>query len=99
MLAYLRTNHAHFARAINQADPRLKVLPTDSLYLAWMDCRGLGMDAEAVNKFMLTKARVWLDKGQKFGIEGHGFMRVNLGCSRVTVDEAIRRITSAVAKI
>lgn len=97
MLTYLRANHAHFARSINAADPRLKVLPTDSLYLAWMDCRSLGLDAEALNKFMLTKARVWLDKGQKFGIEGHGFMRVNLGCPRSTVDEAIRRITAAVA--
>lgn len=97
MLTYLRANHAHFATSINAADPRLKVLPTDSLYLAWMDCRGLGLDAEALNKFMLTRARVWLDKGQKFGIEGHGFMRVNLGCPRSTVDEAIERITAAVA--
>ncbi|AVA26106.1 MalY/PatB family protein [Rhizobium sp. NXC24] len=99
MLAYLRANHAHFATAIHKADPRLKVLPTDSLYLAWMDCRGLGMDADALNKFMLTKARVWLDKGQKFGIEGHGFMRVNLGCPRAIVDESIRRITAAVAEL
>lgn len=99
MLEYLRGNHKRFADAINAADPRLKVLPTDSLYLAWMDCRGLGMDADSLNKFMLTKGRVWLDKGQKFGIEGHGFMRVNLGCPRSTVDEAIRRITSAVAAI
>ncbi|MFC3165803.1 MalY/PatB family protein [Ciceribacter thiooxidans] len=99
MLTYLRTNHAHFAGAINNVDPRLKVLPADSLYLAWMDCRGLGMDAVALDKFMLTKARVWLDKGQKFGIEGHGFMRVNLGCPRSTVDEAIRRITAAVAEL
>jgi cystathionine beta-lyase len=97
MLTYLRANHAHFARSINAADPRLKVLPTDSLYLAWMDCRSLGLDAETLNKFMLTKARVWLDKGQKFGIEGHGFMRVNLGCPRSTVDEAIERIAAAVA--
>ncbi|WFU11856.1 pyridoxal phosphate-dependent aminotransferase (plasmid) [Rhizobium sp. CB3090] len=99
MLVYLRANHAHFAKAIHQADPRLKILPTDSLYLAWMDCRALGMDAAALDKFMLTKARVWLDKGQKFGIEGHGFMRVNLGCARSTVDDAVQRITSAVAKI
>ncbi|WP_018236274.1 MalY/PatB family protein [Ensifer sp. BR816] len=99
MLGYLRANHTHFAKAINEADPRLKVLPTDSLYLAWMDCRDLGMDAERLNRFMLTKGRVWLDKGQKFGIEGHGFMRVNLGCPRSTVDEAIRRITAAVSTI
>ncbi|WP_085726713.1 MalY/PatB family protein [Pseudomonas sp. R37(2017)] len=96
MLGYVRGNQAHFAEAIHAATPQIKVVPTDSLYLAWMDCRGLGMDAEALDRFMLTQARVWLDKGQKFGLEGRGFMRANLGCSRVTVDEAIQRITRAV---
>jgi cystathionine beta-lyase len=48
---------------------------------------------------MLTTARLWLDKGQKFGVEGHGYMRVNLGCPRSTVDEAIRRLTTAVAAL
>jgi cystathionine beta-lyase len=95
-LAYLRGNHARFAAGINAATDRIRVLPADSLYLAWMDCRGLGMDAEALDRFMLTRARLWLDKGQKFGLAGHGYMRVNLGCPRSTVDEAIRRLTAAV---
>ncbi len=59
----------------------------------------LGMDAPALDKFMLTQARVWLDKGQKFGADGHGYMRANLGCPRATVDEAVRRITQAVAAL
>lgn len=99
MLAYLRGNHAHFAQSINQATDKVRVLPADSLYLAWMDCRGLGMDAAALDKFMLTKARLWLDKGQKFGIEGHGYMRVNLGCPRSTVDDAIDRLTTALGAL
>jgi cystathionine beta-lyase len=96
LLTYLRGNHAHFAKAINSATAKVRVLPADSLYLAWMDCRGLGMDAESLDKFMLTTARLWLDSGPKFGIEGHGYMRANLGCPRSTVDEAIRRLTTAV---
>lgn len=99
LLAYLRGNHVHFAEAINRATSKVRVLPADSLYLAWMDCRGLGMDAEALDRFMLTTARLWLDKGQKFGLEGHGYMRVNLGCPRSTVDEAIRRLTAAVGRL
>ncbi|WP_306317465.1 MULTISPECIES: MalY/PatB family protein [unclassified Streptomyces] len=96
MLGYLRGNHEHFSREVNGATSKVRVLPADSLYLAWMDCRELGMDAEALDKFMLTKARLWLDKGQKFGTEGHGYMRVNLGCPRSTVDEAIGRLLTAV---
>ena len=99
LLTYLRGNHAHFAQEINSRTSKVRVLPADSLYLAWMDCRGLGMDAEALDRFMLTRARLWLDKGQKFGAEGHGYMRVNLGCPRSTVDEAVRRLSSALAEL
>ncbi len=99
LLGYLRANHAHFAETVNAATTRVRVLPADSLYLAWMDCRGLGMDAAALETFMLTRARLWLDKGQKFGLAGHGYMRVNLGCPRATVDEAIGRLTAAVSSL
>jgi len=99
LLPYLRANHSRFAEAINRATTRLRVLPADALYLAWMDCRGLGLDPDSLNTFMLTQARVWLDKGQKFGLAGHGYMRVNLGCPRATVDEAIRRLTGALASV
>lgn len=97
LLSYLRDNHRHFRQAIDALGKGLRVLPADSLYLAWMDCRALGLDAEALNEFMLCEARLWLDKGQKFGLEGHGYMRVNLGCPRATVDEAIARLSAALA--
>ena len=99
MLDYVRGNHLRFADAVNTATDRVRVLPADSLYLAWMDCRGLGMDAETLDRFMLTRARRWLDKGPKFGREGHGYMRVNLGCPRSTVEDAVTRLTTAVASI
>ncbi|RAZ72967.1 MalY/PatB family protein [Mesorhizobium atlanticum] len=97
LIVYVRANHARFATEINKLNAGLKVLPADALYLAWMDCRALGMDAAALETFMLTRARLWLDKGQKFGLEGHGYMRVNLGCPRATVDEAITRLKAALA--
>ncbi|MDE3027362.1 MAG: pyridoxal phosphate-dependent aminotransferase [Paracoccaceae bacterium] len=95
LLDYLRANHAHFAAAVNGMGKGLQVLPADSLYLTWMDCRALRLTADDLQDFMLTKARVWFDKGQKFGAEGHGYMRVNLGCPRATVDEAIARLGAA----
>lgn len=98
LLVYLRANHAHFANAVNGTLSKVRVLSADSLYLAWMDCRNLGLDAAALDKFMLTKARLWFDKGQKFGSQGHGYMRINLGCPRSTVDEAICRLTSAISQ-
>lgn len=97
MLDYVRANQAFFARAVGDLRVGFSVLPADALYLAWMDCRSLGMDAEALDHFMLTQARLWLDKGHKLGPEGHGYMRVNLGCPRATVEEAVRRLKGALA--
>ncbi len=97
LVAYVSQNQKHFAHRINALDAGVSVIAMDSLYLAWMDCRALGMTPEALEDFMLVKAQVWLDKGPKFGAEGHGFMRANLGCSRQTVDLAIDRISRALA--
>lgn len=99
LLDYVRQNHRHLSDSIHAATDKLKVLQMDSLYLAWIDCRGLGMDADSLENFMLTDARVWLDKGLKFGKEGEGFMRINLGCSRSTLNEAISRILSSIHHI
>ncbi|AXF25812.1 aspartate aminotransferase [Burkholderia pyrrocinia] len=98
LVGYISQNQRHFAHRINALDAGVRVIDMDSLYLAWIDCRGLGMTPEELEDFMLVKARVWLDKGPKFGLEGHGFMRANLGCSRQTVDLAIERISRALAE-
>ncbi|MEX3982104.1 MalY/PatB family protein [Paraburkholderia sp. EG287A] len=98
LVAYVARNQRHFAERINALDAGLKVIDMDSLYLAWIDCRGLDMTPEALDEFLLANACVWLDKGPKFGIEGHGFMRANLGCPRQTVDLAIERISRALAR-
>ncbi|WP_435656659.1 MalY/PatB family protein [Brucella pituitosa] len=95
MLAYLRANQRHFADELRKAAIGIDVLPADALYLAWMDCRRFISDADELNRFFLTKAKVWLDNGPKFGAEGEGFMRVNLACPRSTVDEALERIIRA----
>lgn len=95
LLDYLCCNRAHFAAAIN-GKAGLNVLPAHPLHLVWMDCWPMDLDAEAMNDFMLTKVRVWIDKGLKFGAEAHGYMRSNLGCPRATVDEAIVRLLAAI---
>jgi cystathionine beta-lyase len=55
------------------------------------------VDAATLHHVLLTEGRVWLDTGTKYGAEGHGYLRVNLGCPRSTVDEAVRRIVAGLA--
>ncbi len=97
LLNHLRANHQYFAEGVSDLNGGLQVLPANSLYLAWMDCRSLELNADELHHFMLTKARLWLDSGKKFGAEGHGYMRVNLGCSRSTVNIALERLRNSMA--
>lgn len=96
MVAYVRANHLHLASGMQVLGEKIRVIPADALYLAWLDCRGLGMDAAELEKFMLTAARVEMINGLVFGEEGRGYMRMNLGCPRSTVEMAIQRIVTAV---
>ena len=96
LLEYIEGNHQYFATQIHQHIPNLKLFNADALYLAWLDCRGLKMNDKELNEFMLHEAKVWFDSGVKFGAGGEGFMRVNLGCTRATLSDAVSRMKSVI---
>lgn len=93
MLSVIRGNQQTFAEGMKQACPAVRVFPMDSLYLAWMDFRSLGLSVTDLDA-ALFRAGLWLDRGPKYGAAGHGFMRINLGCPRTVVEEAVRRLAT-----
>lgn len=91
LLGYLRGNAARAYEVINQL-PGLSMTPVEATYLAWIDCRQLG--GGNAQKFFEAHG-VGLSDGRDFGLEG--FVRLNFGCSRTLLDQALERITAAVA--
>lgn len=91
LLAYLRRNRAHLGAALAQL-PGLQMSPPQATYLGWIDARGLG-EVDAVRHF--ERAGVGLSDGREFGAPG--FVRLNFGCTRATLDEALRRMAQACA--
>lgn len=45
LLHYQRANHSHFASEINGLAAGFRMLSSDAIYLACIDCRDLKMDA------------------------------------------------------
>jgi len=91
LLAYLRGNRDHLARFVAERMPWLKLaLPLEATYLAWIDGRGLGVDHPQA---FYEKAGVGLSDGRDFA--GPGWVRLNFGCPRATLDEALRRMEAA----
>lgn len=65
----------------------------EATYLAWVDCRGLGLDGEPAKVFA-EKARVAFNPGPLFGTGGAGHIRVNLATHPEILAEAVRRVAS-----
>ena len=94
LLDYLEENDRLLRTAL--ADTEIRVMPLEGTYLAWLDCRALGLSQDALYKLFLQQAGVWLQSGADFGKGGEGFLRMNIACPHETMQEALRRIRSAV---
>jgi cystathionine beta-lyase len=93
---YLQDNLQFVIQFITNNIEGIKVIKPEGTYLVWLDCRGLGMSDKELKTFMLDRAKVALDDGYLFGPGGEGFTRMNIACTRKTLQEALGRIEQAV---
>lgn len=89
LLAYLRGNRDLVAAEVN-AMPGLSMAHVEATYLAWIDARATGIP-DPVGFF--EEAGVGLSDGADFGAPG--FVRLNFGCSRSLLVEALGRMWRA----
>ena len=97
LLPYLEANVDLIERFLEERVPGVRLVRPEGTYLALLDCRGLGIAPAALNDFFLKKARVYFSDGRIFGDEAAGFVRINFGCPRSQLREALERIERAVA--
>ena len=96
VLDYLQDNLDFLQDYLARRIPNIKIIQPQGTYLIWLDCRELGMDNLALRSFMRDNAKVGLEDGFIFGETGSGFVRMNIACPRSILEEALRRIESAV---
>jgi cystathionine beta-lyase len=90
LIVYLRGNRDLLAETLPRMPGGLSLAPVEGTYLAWIDVRQTGID-EPVRFF--EDAGVGLQDGRDF--DGAGFVRLNFGCRRAVLREAIERMTAA----
>jgi len=96
LLPYLEANIDILERFLADRLPEIKLIRPEGTYLALLDCRGLGIEPGALNDFFLKKAGVYFSDGKIFGDEAAGFVRINFGCPRSVLLEALERVERAV---
>lgn len=97
LLVYLQGNIDFTENYLKEYLPKITMMRPQASFLIWMDFRQLGMSHKALVDFLVHKAKVGLNTGMDYGVDGEGFMRMNIGTPRANILETLERIRKALA--
>lgn len=99
LMIYLCENIKFLRTYLNENLPEIKLIEPEATYLVWLDCRSIKMNTEELHHHLIEHANIALNKGTTFGLEGEGYFRMNIGCPRVFLKEALERMKLAIEPI
>jgi cystathionine beta-lyase len=94
VLGYLEGNLGFLLEYVEEQLPGIEMSRPEATYLGWLSCREAGIPGNP-HEFFLEEARVALNDGERFGQGGEGFVRLNFGCPRWRLKEALNRMKEA----
>ncbi len=97
-LSYLTANRDHYVQRITGELAPLRCTVPQATYLGWIDCRDVPLPTSPY-RFFLDEAKVAFSDGSAFGPGGDGFVRINFGCPRAQLDEALDRVAAALRRV
>jgi cystathionine beta-lyase len=95
VLRYLDGNRLLLRELLADRLPEVRYLPPQGTYLAWLDCRELGLGDHPA-EFFLERAGVALTDGPACGGAGTGFVRYNFATPRPILERTVEQMTGAV---
>jgi len=94
VLGYLDGNRRALADLLAEHLPQVGYVPPEGTYIAWLDCRRLGLAGSAAD-FFQERAGVALTDGASCGVSGSGFVRLVFATPRPILVEAVTRMGEA----
>jgi len=95
---HLYENYLMLEEVAKEYPQFIKITPIEATYLAWIDCRGMGLKDKELRTFFIEEAKLGLNPGLSFGREGSGFMRLNFAVSSAKMMEIVRRLQNALQR-
>lgn len=98
LMDHLEGNRDYMEAFVKERMPKAHMDHPEGTYIFWIDFRGYGFNDETLTDFLVNEAKVALDPGAWFGVEGEGFARLNIGTTRAMLKEGLERIADALDK-
>lgn len=98
LMEYLEGNRRFLTDFVSQNLPKVKMMQPEATFLAWLDFREYGFPENKLVRILTDEAGVVLNKGSMFGTGGEGFFRINFGCPRAILEEALNKIAGTMER-
>ena len=99
LLTYIQGNIDFTEAFLRERIPSIGMIRPQASYLIFLDCRRLGLAQSELLRLFADGARLALNDGTMFGQGGEGFMRLNVGCPRAVLKQALEQLEAAVSHI
>ncbi len=96
VIDYLESNIALVRENLKNI-PEVELIEPEGTFLLWLDFRGLGLSPDDLTAFLRNKAGWAVTRGQAFGVEGEGFARLNIACTKARLKSALEQLTNAIS--
>jgi cysteine-S-conjugate beta-lyase len=97
VLGYLDGNRRLLAELLADRLPEVRYVPPEGTYLAWLDCRALGIEG-SVGEHFLQRAGVALVDGPECGPPGRGHVRLNFATPRPVLETIVDRMAASLGR-
>ena len=94
LMGYLLANRDFTFEFVQERLPGISMARPEGTYLAWLDCRDAGIPGN-LHEFFLQQAKVVVNDGPDYGKGGEGFVRLNFGCPRSMLANALEKMERA----
>ena len=94
--AYIKDNLIFFRDYLKENIGELSLIEPEGTYLVWVDFRKLGLSEKQREDLIVNKAKLWIDSGAMFGVDGEGFERFNIACPRSYLKKALDSLAKAI---
>ena len=89
VVAYISDNVRYVQQQVRDFMPKVKLSHHEGTFLMWLDLRCLGMSSDELTVTLGREYGIGLGNGAHYGKQCDGFMRMNIACSRSTLEKGV----------
>lgn len=94
LLVYIKSNITFTKEYLAKSDTKIEFLEPEATYLLWLNFKKSNKKHVNLKKILLEEAKVALNDGRSFGVEGDSYFRLNCALPKQNLETALCKLVT-----